>query len=138
MTEASPVDLDSTPKQMVLAIVRNLPDGVTAGRDRLHRLRAPEGDAGSPSHRGRRRVVTRRSEGADEAMAATGYLTPTPKASVIEALSHLPDDATYEDILYHVEMLEGLDLSEQDSREGRVITHDEFKERVKQWLSPKT
>lgn len=29
MTEASPVDLGSTPKQMVLAIVRNLPDSVT-------------------------------------------------------------------------------------------------------------
>ena len=29
MTEHSRVDLGSTPKQMVLAILRNLPDGVT-------------------------------------------------------------------------------------------------------------
>jgi hypothetical protein len=29
MTEHSRVDLGSTPKQMVLAVVRNLPDGVT-------------------------------------------------------------------------------------------------------------
>jgi len=71
-------------------------------------------------------------------MAVTGDLTPTPKACVVEALKHLPDDATYGDILYCVEMLEGLDLSEQDSREGRVITHDEFKERVKQWISQNT
>ena len=29
MTGTSPVELNSTPKQMVLAILRNLPDGVT-------------------------------------------------------------------------------------------------------------
>lgn len=71
-------------------------------------------------------------------MVATGNVTPTPKACVIEALNHLPDNATFEDILYCVDMLEGLELAELDSREGRVITNDEFKERVRQWLSPKT
>lgn len=29
MTEASPVSLDSTPKQIVLGVVRHLPDAVT-------------------------------------------------------------------------------------------------------------
>jgi hypothetical protein len=71
-------------------------------------------------------------------MAVTGDLTASPKTRVIEMLRHLADDATYEDIPYHVEMLEGLDLSEQDSREGRVITNEEFKERMEPWLSAKT
>lgn len=62
--------------------------------------------------------------------------TTTAKEEVIEMLRHLPDNVTFEEILYHVEMLEGLKLSEQDSLEGRVITHGEFKERMKEWLTP--
>ncbi len=47
---------------------------------------------------------------------------------MIEALNHLPDNATYEDILYEIEFLERLDRSEQDIREGRFFTHEEIKE----------
>jgi predicted transcriptional regulator len=60
------------------------------------------------------------------------------KARVIDLISQLPDDATYEDILYEIEFLERLDLSEHDIREGRFFTHDELKERMKQWISPNT
>jgi len=62
--------------------------------------------------------------------------TVTAKEEVLEMLRHLPDNVTFEEILYHIEMLEGLRLSEQDSREGRVITNAEFKERMKEWLTP--
>ncbi len=55
---------------------------------------------------------------------------------MIDLISQLPDDATYEDILDEIEVLERLDRSEQDIREGRFFTHEEIKERFKQWLSP--
>jgi predicted transcriptional regulator len=132
MTKPSAVDLDSTPKQMVLAIVGNLPDGAlmeeidyaifVLQKALLARQAIADGDVLSHEE-----VKERLKQ----------WLLPEPpKACVIEALNHLPDDATYEDIQYEIEFLERLNSSEQNIREGRFITHEEFKERFKQWLSP--
>jgi len=73
MTEPSPVDLDSTPKQMVLAIVRNLPDG-----------------------------------------------------------------ATMDEINYSIFFLQKALLARQAIADGNVLSHEQVRERMKQWLSPET
>jgi hypothetical protein len=73
MTEPSPVDLDSTPKQMVLAMVGNLPDG-----------------------------------------------------------------ATMDEIDYAIFVLKKALLARQAIADGDVLSHEEVKERMKQWLSPET
>lgn len=62
--------------------------------------------------------------------------TRTAKEEVMELLREMPDNSTLEEIMYELYVWEKLKISEQDSREGRVYTHEEMKEQLKQWLTP--
>jgi predicted transcriptional regulator len=57
----------------------------------------------------------------------------SPKEVVLEAVQALPDDATFEDIEYHLyvraRIEEGLDAADR----GQVIAHDEVKRRMAEW-----
>lgn len=59
----------------------------------------------------------------------------SPKEQVLAWLADMPDDASFEEIQYDIYMLEGLNISERDIREGRVRTQAEMEEWVKQWLT---
>jgi len=60
----------------------------------------------------------------------------TAKQDVKNLLEHLPDDSTIEDIQYHLYVLEKIRRGRDDIQNGRTLTHEQAKERLKKWLKP--
>ncbi len=60
----------------------------------------------------------------------------TAKQDVQQLLDHLPDEATIEDIHYHLYVLEKVRRGRDDIKNGRTLTHEQAKERLKKWLTP--
>ena len=58
----------------------------------------------------------------------------TAKQEVEQLLRHLPDDATLEDIQYHVYVLEKVQQGRADIAAGRRYTSEEARQRVSRWL----
>ena len=54
------------------------------------------------------------------------------KQEVIDSLKNLPDDATLEDIEYHVYVV--LTLNRRLAEPGKRFTPEEARERLKRWL----
>ncbi len=58
----------------------------------------------------------------------------TAKDEVRDLLEHLPDDASFEDIQYHLyvrqKIQKGLDAAEQ----GHTLSHEEVVRRMSRWL----
>jgi len=50
----------------------------------------------------------------------------TPKQNALRFIATLPDDVTYERILYHLGVMDAIERSEEDIKAGRVIDHDEL------------
>ena len=59
----------------------------------------------------------------------------TPKHEVEQLLHGLPDDATLDDIQYHLYVLEKIKHGRADIANGRRFTHEEAKQRLSKWLS---
>jgi len=55
------------------------------------------------------------------------------KEEVIELIEKMPDDCTVEDILYELYLKQKVDKGLQDIQEGRVVEHEEVKQRVSRW-----
>jgi hypothetical protein len=49
-------------------------------------------------------------------------------------LDHLPDDASFEDIQYHIYVREKVERGRQDVREGHVVSQEEAERRMARWL----
>jgi predicted transcriptional regulator len=60
---------------------------------------------------------------------------PNIKAQVRQLLETLPDDCTFEDIQYHLYVLDKVARGQRDLDKGRVISHDEVKRRLAKWLT---
>ena len=58
----------------------------------------------------------------------------TAKEQVRKMLDQLPDDASFEDIQYHIYVREKIEHSLKDIQEGRVLTQEEVEERMSKWL----
>lgn len=58
----------------------------------------------------------------------------TAKQEVAQLLKQLPDDATLEDIQYHLYVLEKIKRGEAAIAEGRSFTTEQARERLKRWL----
>jgi hypothetical protein len=58
----------------------------------------------------------------------------TAKQEVSQLLSQLPDDATLEDIQYHVYVLEKIRRGREDVEAGRGHTTEQARERLRRWL----
>jgi predicted transcriptional regulator len=58
----------------------------------------------------------------------------TAKQEVAQLLTQLPDDATLEDIQYHVYVLEKIRRGRADITEGRSYTTEQARERLARWL----
>ena len=56
------------------------------------------------------------------------------KEKAIQMIQSLPDDSTYEDIQYHLFVLEKVAKGMKAIEEGRVISHKEAKKKVMEWL----
>jgi predicted transcriptional regulator len=59
----------------------------------------------------------------------------TVKQKACNLISRMPDDTTYEDIQYHLYVLQCIEQGEKDIEDGRTLTHDEAKERLAKWLN---
>lgn len=58
----------------------------------------------------------------------------TAKQDVEQLLKNLPDDSTYEDIQYHLYVLEKIKRGEESIAQGRGLSHDKAKQRLSRWL----
>ena len=56
------------------------------------------------------------------------------KRDIIQSFQTLPEDATVEDFIEHLSFLAAVEEGLADLEAGRVISHEELVERVKQWL----
>ena len=58
----------------------------------------------------------------------------TAKQDVRRVLENLPDDASLEDIQYHLYVLQRIERGRRDVEAGRVIPQDEVERRMARWL----
>jgi predicted transcriptional regulator len=58
----------------------------------------------------------------------------TAKQEVLKVLDTLPEDASLEDIQYHLYVLQRIERGRQDVEAGRVISDDEVERRMARWL----
>ncbi len=54
----------------------------------------------------------------------------TAKEEVRKILDKIPDDASYEDIQYHIYVREKIERGLQDIEEGRVFSQEEVEQRI--------
>ena len=60
--------------------------------------------------------------------------TVSAKDAVRKILDEIPDDATYEDIHYHIYVRQKIEKSLQAAQEGRVLSQEEVERRMAKWL----
>ena len=58
----------------------------------------------------------------------------TAKEKVRKILEQVPDDASYENIQYHIYVREKIESGMKDIEEGRVISQEEAEQRMSKWL----
>jgi hypothetical protein len=59
----------------------------------------------------------------------------SPKHEVVEMLSALPENSTYEDIQYHLYVLEKVRRGQDRAEQEGTVSHSDAKARLKKWLS---
>lgn len=58
----------------------------------------------------------------------------TAKYNSIKAIQALSDDSSYEDIMERLYFMQKVEAGLKDVEEGRVVSHEEVKERLSKWL----
>ena len=58
------------------------------------------------------------------------------KEEVIRILERLPEDASFEDIQYHLYVRQKIEHGLEDIAEGRTLSEEEFDLRMAKWLEP--
>jgi hypothetical protein len=58
----------------------------------------------------------------------------TAKEEVRKMLDQLPDDASFEDIQYHIYVREKIERGLKDIQEGCVLSQEDVEERMSKWL----
>lgn len=59
----------------------------------------------------------------------------TAKEQVQHILSTLPEDASLEDIQYHIYVRQKIQQGLDDVEAGRVVSHEEVQRRLAKWIS---
>lgn len=60
--------------------------------------------------------------------------TRSPKQAAQQLLERLDEDATYEDIMYEIYVLQKIERGLRDAEEGRTASHEEAKQKLNRWL----
>ncbi|MBT3031674.1 MAG: hypothetical protein JAY75_17130 [Candidatus Thiodiazotropha taylori] len=60
----------------------------------------------------------------------------TAKQEVEQLLKNLPDDSSYEDIQYHLYVLEKIKRGQASIAQDGEVEDDEARERLNKWLNP--
>jgi predicted transcriptional regulator len=55
------------------------------------------------------------------------------KDEVRRILEQIPDNASFEDIQYHIYVREKIDRGLEDVEQGRVLSQDEVERRMRKW-----
>ena len=58
----------------------------------------------------------------------------TAKEEVRKMLDQLPDDASFEDIQYHIYVREKIERGLKDIQEGRMLNQEDVEQRMSKWL----
>lgn len=58
----------------------------------------------------------------------------TAKKEVQKILEHISDNATFEDIQYHIYVREKIEKGLKDIKGGRVLSQEEVEKRMSRWL----
>ena len=58
----------------------------------------------------------------------------TAKEEVRKLLDHIPDDASFEDIQYHIYVRQKIERGLDDVAKGRTLTRDEVERRMSKWI----
>ena len=58
----------------------------------------------------------------------------TAKEEVRKMLDQIPDDASLEDIQYHIYVCQKIERGLEDIEEGRVLSQEEVERRMSKWL----
>ena len=57
----------------------------------------------------------------------------TLKYEALESLTHLPDDADIDEIMYRLYVIDKLRQSRVAIEQGQVIAHEDLKREIEQW-----
>jgi predicted transcriptional regulator len=57
------------------------------------------------------------------------------KKEAQDMIQNLPDNCTYEDIQYHLYVVEKIKNGMSRAEDGEVVSHQDAKERMAKWLS---
>jgi hypothetical protein len=60
----------------------------------------------------------------------------TAKQEVQELLDQLPDDASIEDIQYHLYVRQKVHNGQRDVRDGKTLSEEDVESRLSKWLEP--
>jgi len=60
---------------------------------------------------------------------------PTAKEEVRKLLDQIPEDATLEDIQYHIYVRQKIEKGLKDVEQGRVLSQEEVERRMSKWLN---
>ena len=58
------------------------------------------------------------------------------KEEVRRLLEHLPDNASFEEIQYHIYVCQKIERGLEDVEASRTIAEEEFEARMSKWLEP--
>jgi len=58
----------------------------------------------------------------------------TEKEHILEMIKNLPNDVSMEDIIEAIYVRQKIEKGLKDSKEGRLFTNEEAKERLAKWL----
>jgi len=61
-------------------------------------------------------------------------MVASAKQTAIEMIQRLPDEASLEDIQYHLYVLQKIERGLDDAAAGRVISQEEVEKRLEKWL----
>ena len=56
------------------------------------------------------------------------------KETVKEILDNLPQDATYEDIVYEIYVKKNIEISKEQLKNGEIISEEQMNHRFEKWL----
>jgi len=60
----------------------------------------------------------------------------SPKQTVLDLVRDLPDDASLEDIQYHLFVLQRVEKGLKEVEDGKVVSEDEMESRFAKWNVP--
>jgi hypothetical protein len=58
----------------------------------------------------------------------------TPKEMMKNVLLQMSDNATYDDMMYEIYLLQKVERGLREIEEGKTVTHEEAKRRLRKWL----